>query len=435
MPAEPTLAPVPDADRLPALDLIRGVALLGILFVNIQVFGETFGSYMRMTPEPEQGLPGAISFYFVKLFCESRFYTIFSMLFGVGLALQWTRARAQGRAYTGVGVRRMLCLMVIGLVHALGMWFGDILFTYSIAGLLTIPFLKCRPRTLVTVAVSILVFSAFLGAAFMTFSKPGAIAAADPTALAQVDQSLPSFERLMQGFRVNAVPGGPEDPLWVSTETEAMRDGPYLQAFLFRAMSFGIILVVELLGMGWGIWAMFLLGVALLKSGYFTAAAAAWHRRSAVLGLGIGVPMIVGFAVLTASEQPRLVTFAAIILHNVGAVVMSFGYLGVLMLLAHSGALTAVKGAIARVGRMGLTNYLLESVIATAIFYHWGLAKFGETTRLERMGMVLGIYGVLVVFSALWLKVFRYGPMEWLWRSVTYLRAQPMLKARGAVGN
>jgi uncharacterized protein len=426
-----TLAPVADPERIDALDLIRGVALLGILFVNIQVFGDTFGSYMRITPEPEQGLAGAISFYFVQLFCESKFYPIFSMLFGVGLALQWMRARDKGRPYTAVGVRRMLALMAIGLVHALGIWYGDILFTYSICGLLTLPLLRCKPRTLILVAVIVLIVSTLLGAVLMSFMKGEAPPLADPAALAKVNMAAPPMTRLMEGFEHNAVPGGPEDPLWVQAETEAMRDGPYSQAFLFRAMSWAMIILFEILGMGWGIWAMFLLGVALLKSGFFSRERAPWHRRAALLGIGLGLPLMIAYALLLRGNNPRLELFSSIILHNVGSTAMSFGYIGVLTLLAHSTVLEGAKRAVMRVGRMGLTNYLLESLLATAIFYHWGLAMFAQTTRIERMGLVLGIYAVLLVASTLWLRVFQFGPMEWLWRSFTYLRFQPILRKAG----
>src|SRR5689334_19475874 len=162
-PQAPALAPVAESERIHALDVIRGIALLGILFVNVQIFGETFGTYVAQKPEPEQGLPGAISYYWVSLFCEGRFYTIFSMLFGVGLALQWTRAVSQGRSYTWYGVRRLLTLMVIGLIHGLFIWFGDILFVYSITGLITLPLLRARPRTLLVLAACVFIVGALLG--------------------------------------------------------------------------------------------------------------------------------------------------------------------------------------------------------------------------------------------------------------------------------
>jgi uncharacterized protein len=101
------------------------------------------------------------------------------------------------------------------------------------------------------------------------------------------------------------------------------------------------------------------------------------------------------------------------------------------MLVAHSPAIPTAKAAIARVGRMGLTSYLLESILATAIFYHWGLAWFGQTTRVERLGLTVLIYLAVLLIANLWLRAFHYGPMEWLWRSFTYLRPQPMLKRSG----
>jgi uncharacterized protein len=430
-PQAPALAPVAESERIHALDVIRGIALLGILFVNIQIFGETFGTYVAQKPESAQGLAGAISYYWVALFCEGRFYTIFSMLFGVGLALQWTRAVSRGRGYAWYGMRRLFTLMVIGLCHGLFIWFGDILFVYSIVGLITLPLLKARPRTLLIVAACVFIVGTLLGSAveayLMQVPPPP-----DPSKIPIRDPAIPPFQQLWSELSKGSVTQGPDDPFWIATETEAMRHGPFLQATLFRLLTFCMICVITLLGYGWTIWAMFLTGVAFLKLNVFTRERASWHRRLCAIGLGVGLPLVVAHSVINARAGSWSEHFVAAVLHVVGTVAMSFGYLGLFLVFAHSAAVPALKNAIARVGRMGLTNYLLESAIATGIFYHWGLGLFGETTRWQRTLLVLGIYAVLMALSTLWLKHFRYGPMEWLWRACTYLRLPAMRRTSAA---
>ncbi len=436
MPAEPTLAPTADSERIHALDLVRGVALLGILFVNIQVFGETFGSYTLPHPEPEQGLWGAVSYYFVAVFCAGKFYTLFSMLFGIGLALQWTRAQERGRAYAPFGARRMLALMAIGLLHGLLIWYGDILFAYSLFGLLTLPFLRARPATLIAISMSVLFVATLVGGVFTMLTMFNPPKPTDPALVnTLLNPDLPPFQRFLQAYEATDYKIPPSDPLWTLPETEAMRHGPYSQAFAFRAMSFGFIMIIVLVGMGWTIWSMFLLGVALYKSGAFTPERFGLHRRFATLCLPLGLALVAASTYLMSKPDKSMPELGlAVVLAMPGSVLMSLGYLGSIVLFAHSRALHGVKAAIARVGRMGLTNYLLESGLATFFFYHWGLGFFGQTTRIERMGLVLAIYLLLIGFSALWLRHFRFGPMEWLWRTLTYLRPQPMLRGAGKAG-
>jgi uncharacterized protein len=431
-----TLAPTAESERIHALDLVRGVALLGILFVNIQVFGEPFGSYTLPHPEPEQGLWGAISYYFVAVFCAGKFYTLFSMLFGIGLAIQWTRAQERARNYTAFGARRMLALMVIGLLHALLIWYGDILFAYSLFGLLTLPLLRARPRTLVAVSMGVLFAATLAGGVFTMLTMFNQPKPTDPALVNTIlNPDLPPFQRFWEAFSTQKIQAGPADPLWTMPETEAMRDGPYSQAFAFRALSFGFIMLIVLLGMGWTIWSMFLLGIALYKSGAFTTERLGLHRRFATICLPLGLALVAAGTYLMSKPDKTLPELGlAVVLAMPGSVLMSLGYLGSLVLFAHSRVMHGFKAAIARVGRMGLTNYLLESGLATFFFYHWGLGFFGQTTRIERMGLVLAIYLLLIGFSALWLRHFRFGPMEWLWRTLTYLRPQPMRRSQDQPG-
>ncbi|MCW5775500.1 MAG: DUF418 domain-containing protein [Phycisphaeraceae bacterium] len=459
-----TLAPVPESARINAIDAARGFALLGIFMVNVGMHGDVFGPFLD--PNPPQGLstPDLISHYFVKVFCEGKFYPLFSLLFGVGLAIQWQRARAGGRSLVGTGLRRLFILAVFGLAHALLLWYGDILFIYSTTGMLLLLLINCRARTLALAGAGMMAVCVALG---LLFGAMGALQAdaltadrapamvetspADGESAAIADEALTPdsppipetheprtpIERAMAVFgdptQMQGVGGPLTSPVWMDAEREAYRDGPFKQAFFFRAVTFASMLVFCAFGFWWNVAAMFLFGAAMLKAGLFEPRNHHWHKRLAILGLGIGLPASLLYASLPTIAPMWFFLLFANVLMMVGGPILSLGYLCAITLLVRSGAARTVTDALAKVGRMALTNYLLQSLLATGIFYWWGLGLFGETTKSERVGIVLGIYAAQVAFSVVWLRFFRFGPMEWVWRSLTYLRPQPMLRRAGAV--
>jgi len=225
------------------------------------------------------------------------------------------------------------------------------------------------------------------------------------------------------------------DPIWIAAEREAYSKGPMDQVLKFRFMTYVMYLVFGVMGFIWHMAGIFLLGAALLKSGVFEPERRDWHRRFVKLGVLVGLPAaVLAAAILEVfPDGPAQILIAPIVM--IGGPCLSLGYLGAITLLVRSGRARRVTGALAKVGRMALTNYLMQTLIATTIFYYYGLGLFGQTTRIERIGLVLGIYLCQIAFSAAWLKFFRYGPMEWLWRSLTYLRPQPILCERPAPSN
>ncbi len=474
------LTPVAESSRIDAIDVVRGFALLGIFLVNIGMHGDAFGLYFDPAPPAGSSPADRVVHYVVKVFCEGKFYPLFSLLFGIGLALQWQRARAAGRRLLGTGLRRLAVLSLFGLAHGLLLWYGDILFIYSIAGLLLLLLIDARPRTLAIIGACLMAVCALAGTglgtlgALETISRErnaAAVAPLETEALAQADPADPSptpddeaptdeahaaqdapepashtdeppdeadpgpktpIERALAVFedpsQMQGVGGPLSSPVWLEAETEAYRDGPYGQALFFRVVTFASMLVFCALGFWWNVAAMLLFGAAMLKAGLFEPRNAHWHRRFVLVGLFLGIPFGLLYAFLPVIAPPWVYMVAGNVLAMVGGPLLSIGYLGAITLIVRSGAARAATGAIAKVGRMALTNYLMQTVISTGIFYHWGLGLFGETTRIERVGIVLAIYAAQIVFSVLWLRFFRFGPMEWAWRSLTYLRPQPMLR-------
>lgn len=435
-PPVPPVSPVAPGQRIRAIDVCRGFALLGILMVNMQFFAEPFGTWMLFDRSGEPALD-RWAHRFVTIFAEGKFYPLFSMLFGMGLALQFSRAQGEGSKFTRRYIRRIAFLFVLGLAHALLLWYGDILFIYSFCAAILLACVRFKARTLLTIACLIVCISAPLSGVFSALSafKPPA----EEVAAASVEESRPAEDEppgevrtplgdLFAGFNEHGGAASPEQAWWLEAETRAYREGPWIQAFGFRAISWVFILIAGLFGFAWHALAMFFLGAALLKMGLFEDRQRAWAGRLALLGFGIGLPLVVG-GLVARDHLPRVAgLFLWSVTGQVGGPLMSLGYVGAIILIVRNARGAAAKGAglVANAGRMALTNYLTQTVVATAIFYHWGLGLFGQSTDAQRLGLALLIWACQLGVSTAWLSAFRFGPMEWLWRSATYARLQPM---------
>ena len=225
----------------------------------------------------------------------------------------------------------------------------------------------------------------------------------------------------------------PSTEHWRTGERLAYQEGPFSDSFAFRSLSFTYALIGGFFGYGWHVLAMFLLGAAFIKWDFFTAERRLWHLRLFLIGVGVGLTaefVSTGLFVVYDFEFGWWM-MAAAALHELGSFTLCLGYVGGLTLLANSGALRWLMHAMACVGRTALSNYIGQTVIATGFMYWWGLGWFGELSRPQMIGLVIAIYTGQLVVSPLWLKVFRIGPLEWLWRSLTYLRPQPLLRKDG----
>jgi len=454
-----TPGPIGVTDRIHAIDAARGFALLGILFVNIITFSQPFGTFIEPTPG-DVPVTDKLAFYFSKIFCEGKFYPLFSMLFGAGLTMQMARSRAAGRRFWPIGLRRLGVLALIGLCHAFLLWYGDILFVYSVVGLLLLVAARARPRTLTILAAAFLFMATVLSTGFgllttlsaapqsqsATAAEPGQATPANAAREAQIQTALNNgeprpFERLIRSFEHRALFEDAQNrgispmahPVWLQAETEVYQRGPWLDALGFRAMTYAMILIFVFLGFGWSVIAMILFGAALAKWSALAPDRLDLHRRWAFLGLGIGLPLSGIAAVAPAAWGVSLSSVLVFIpLQILSGPLVALGYFGLISVLVNRGVASGFFGGLAAAGRTALTCYLLETVLATLVFYHYGLGLFGTLSRLQVAGVVLAIYAIVVAFSIAWTARFRYGPMEWLWRSLTYLKAQPMRRADSA---
>ncbi len=442
--------PAEPGARLITLDAARGLALLGILCVNAMFFALPFGDVMNPKGPADASFIDRTAWFIVHTFAEGKFYPIFSMLFGYGLALQLERVRASGRSAGWFGVRRLSFLIIVGLLHATLLWYGDILFLYGTIGMLLLVFIRARAQTLfitggVLLLVSTMCMTGFAGLSAMSSaaqqaaqqqspvdpeSVPSTSDATAGTPKQDDEGSLPSEPRTpMERFwneMASGRMGDPSSPVWRETEIEVYRHGPYSQALLMRCFSWLMMLLVTGFTFGWHIMAMFMFGAGAAKLGVLDADRSAWHRRMATIGLAVGVPgAMMSTLVPHMIEGAGGLALSAMLLTLLGPA-LSLGYIGCMALVAQSRSMGAVGRAFAVTGRMAFTNYLTQTVVMTFIMYHWGLAKFASVGRAELLLLSLVVYGVQMVVSHLWLSRYRFGPLEWIWRAWTYGRAEPI---------
>jgi uncharacterized protein len=438
----------PATDRVGAIDSARGLALLGIFLVNISFFALPFGQVIMPGTQPGESLADQIVYYLTSVFCSGKFYAQFSMLFGIGLVLQMTRVESRGQRFVPLYLRRLAFLLALGFIHAIGIWYGDILFTYALAGLVLFFCRRMSGRGMVILSGILFGLAIFLSVV-ITFlmsiaPEPGNLENKAPTpAVAQAPASTPASPapvkeptewekspagRLLDGFASGKI-AAPQSELWMDLEREAYQKGPYVQAVVFRAVAWANFILYEIFGFFWSVLGLFFLGAGLFKLGLFEPRNIHWHKRFVWIGLFVGVPIAI-FGAFTSKLSDSMFVVGALngIAIYVAGPLMGLMYIGLMTLAVHHGAARWLTGALANVGRMALTNYLMQSLVASCIFYWFGLGYFDQLPRTTCAAIVVGIFIGQIVFSNVWLSIFRIGPMEWLWRSFTYLSLPPLFK-------
>jgi uncharacterized protein len=435
-PPAPRAEPVAAAERVASVDVLRGFALLGILAMNIVAFSWPGAAYGD--PTRGGGFTGLnrVIWIFNHLFFEAKMMTTFSMLFGAGLVLMSDRADAKGASLRGVYYRRVLWLIAIGLVHAYFIWSGDILVLYGECGLLLYPFRHKTPRTLIVLGVACLlllvpVFVGLLGA--MNYMKA---TTARVEAQKEAGQTPSRWDARIAGWwdniRPNLKPNEAERQKNFRKSLETYRGG-YWGIVKDRAKELWVEHTIGfVLGGLWVAGGRMLIGMGLMKLGVFSAERSRrFYTWMVLLGYGIGLPLVAYDAyTLIRHDFGLSYLFAGGIFYNYfGSVIVALGHVGAIMLVYQSGALAWLTRRLAAVGRMALSNYLTHSIVCTTLFYGYGFGLFGKVDRTGLLGIVLTIWAVQLWLSPIWLKYFRYGPAEWLWRSLTYWRLQPMRRA------
>lgn len=407
------LAPIAVTERIEAMDVLRGFALLGILLMNLEGFvGPVMASGTGLDPKLV-GMDRTVDLL-VYVLVQGKFYTLFSLLFGMGFAVMSQRAEQAGRPFAGVYWRRGLVLLALGVVHALFIWAGDILMMYALCSFLLLAFRPLPTRWFVWLGLAIYVMP--IGFMFLMGGMGSLL------------NGTEGWDKAMGGI-------GEQMRVLIESERAAYGSGSYADATWQRLKSAGMALS-NITMFGFIVFGMFLLGAWFVRSG-----AIARPREFPRLYAGLRwVALPVGLLAMLGSValEPTMdfATFdlrisAAFALQMLANLLMCLGYVAWVVRALDSPLWQRPLSALAPAGRMALTNYLMQSLVCTWIFYGYGLGYFEQLPRAWHPVFALALFGLQVLVSHLWLSRFRFGPMEWLWRSATYLKPQPLrLRAR-----
>lgn len=405
-------------DRHLSLDAMRGFGVMGILLLNIIGFSMPGAAYVNPSAwggvDPVNAGVWAVNF----VLFDGKMRGLFSVLFGASMLLVMQRAEASGQSAKSVHLNRMAWLFVIGAAHYILLWWGDILVPYAICGTLALMFVNKDVKQLVRWSIILFVLyfliSSLMVAGGWWQSIQGLAPGADAETVATTRKMLASFGE----------PGSPD-----IARDLALYKGGWPGIFADNLSTFPESLVNALLLFTLDTLAMMLLGMAMLKSGFILGLwAPEFYAKVARRAFGIGLgPMIALAAWVIATDYDTMVAFGAFFAFSFPfRVVLTIGWASLLLWLILRHRESALIGRVAAAGRAAFSNYLGTSLVMTFIFYGWGLGLYGSINRITAMLFVVGAWVIMLLWSKPWLARFRFGPAEWLWRSLARRKLQPM---------
>jgi uncharacterized protein len=424
----PVLAPARADERNGGLDAVRGFALLGILLLNICAFGLPSAAYVN--PAPAGGATGAnlVLWALSTVLADGKMRAIFSLTFGASVYLLVDRLCRKGAGADAADIhyRRMLWLMLFGILHAYLIWWGDILYYYASLGLVLYPLRKLSARALLIFAGILAVGLSALPIAYQhhlreqrsEYVQIQADLNAGKELSAQQQETKKDWEDVLKSMTPSA-----QD---LKLETDAHL-GSYLGLLQYRAKDVfhGHSAPLYFPFPWFDILSMMLVGIAMMKTGVLLAQRSTkFYLWMALLSFSIGLPANAWSVWVCIQNKFAL---ESLILSNATYELgrfTAFGYIALLMLAIRCGALRRLTASLASVGQMAFTNYILTSLICTTIFEGYGFALFGKLQRYELYAIVPFVWLVILVISPIWLSHFRFGPLEWVWRSLTYWKRQ-----------
>jgi uncharacterized protein len=373
-------------ERIEALDLMRGFALLGILLINMPAFHSPF-SYI----DPYSWFDGEWDteiFTFLDIFVQASFYPLFSMLFGYGLAMQFMKTQKNGWRFAPLAVKRLAFLLLIGIVHAFMIWYGDILIAYAVSGILLLGMLRLPPAWLLGFAALLYVVPQFFLTALMFIAV-----SVDPnfyTGMQEVQNSLSAY------------------PTGSFAEIFRQRFDDWLNGN--NPSTYFLLLLMVLPHM--------MLGAAAAKWRLVERAGQLKGVWAALAAGGLGI----GFLLKTTPFFFEKNYAFMYVQDSLGGPLVSIGYAAAIVLLAQYENFRKIFHPLANAGRMSMTIYIMQSIIATFIFYSYGLGLYGQVDIAVGTLIALGIFAIQLIFAEIWLSKFSQGPLELVWKKATYGR-------------
>ena len=426
--------PVATADRIKSIDAIRGVALLGILLMNIPGFGINWDFWYNITHSPRSG-NDYTAFKFMTMFFEGTMRGLFSMLFGAGMILfMQNKKDIPGRPPVAeYYYRRLLWLVFFGLINAFViLWDGDILFYYGLCGMVLFPFRKLNPKWLVVIALACVSFGLIKKQWSWNETRSRREAYKEAVAAKKENKHLSPEQQgaitKWEQLTTNQKP----DTAVMNNNVRKMRSGYFtiFNYFIPQNVDFE---VYYLYYDGWDMFVMMFLGMAMFLWGFFTnKLRTSTYVMWMLIGYGIGIPVAWQlfdkgyFGVLNIDDFVDRWSSSHFVFVEFRRIPITIGHASLIMLIYRSGWLRWLMKALANVGQMAFSNYLMQSIICTLFFYGYGLGYYNKLKFYELYYVVGAVWIFQLIFSSIWLSYFRFGPFEWLWRSLTYWRKQPM---------
>lgn len=468
------LAPIDESKRIDALDILRGIALIGILLMNIEWFNRPMVNLIGF----DNSLSGTdhAAGWLIRCFVEGKFYKLFALLFGMGFAVMLIRAKEVGRPFGAWFTRRMLALWILGIAHMVFLWSGDILHDYAFAGLMLLVWVNLLQKpnfqqydntrsylklSLIWLFIPIF-FSTIAGIGagiFIDHEKTLANWEEDQEIATTVAQRTKLPEDALELVESNlleskelSIESTNEADESIDTkeesikdlvtekreiqekelaETKAFTEGDYWQATSYRLEFLAFMLPFSPLFAFTMLIPIFILGFWFVASKRIVNYQQYMPMYKTMMRVGLPLGIFLNAAGLLLLQQPSAEISTVIMavgemIFFVGQYVLTAGYLGLVICLLNNEKWHARLARFAPMGKMALTNYLMHSLILTTIFYGYAGGQFGQISRGPQVLIVLAIIIFQILLSTWWLNRYRFGPLEWLWRSITYKQLQPM---------
>ena len=384
------LQPIEKTQRIHTIDIIRGFSLFGILCVNMLAF------YVPMPHVTDlqtwfTDVYDIIAHQYLDIYVQSSFYPLFSMLFGYGITMQFVKAQKANQSFYKFASKRMIVLFALGMLHAYLIWWGDILATYAFCGAFLLLFIRFSIKRLLIIA---LILNGLFQALFI-----GSIIAVN-----SIEEE--SFQIEMEAIDIMAV----------DESITAYATGTWLDAFEQRKKD----LAIQFAPMMWisslfTILPYMLIGAAASKARLFERAKEKWLTWTILAIVGLSIGLWLKSAAFT--NEGFLYDYLKV---YVGGPILAVGYAAVIVLLCLLPVVVKALSPVAKLGRMSLTMYLLQSIILSVVFYHWGFGYYGKISVVEGIYMAIVIYIIQLIIAELWLMKFSQGPIEWFMKKIIY---------------
>ncbi|WNB91348.1 DUF418 domain-containing protein [Bacillus sp. NEB1478] len=396
-------APIGEKQRIESLDILRGIAIFGILLVNMKSFSGPDDPVRSLSYEFFDQPYHIWTNILLDFFVQGNFITMFSFLFGFGMILMAERAAENDKGFVTVWIRRQFVLLAFGILHVVLFWYGDILITYSIVGLLMLLFYKLPPKFLLIAGIVLLVLYGLFMTSLTYFYWASGTALSEQAAsnahyLSEIKQSVQIYSEGTFG----------------EITSERIREWTDLNSFLPFFIA--------------GLLPMFLWGAYAAKKRTFSNRTL-WKLWFATMILGAGSKLL---PILWFGYKGEDWHYDTVMSwgYEFGGPMMSIFYICSIVLLNRHGKFKRLFNLFRFTGRMAFTNYLTQSIVATTIFYSYGFGLYGKYGPLVGVCFAFIIFGVQVVFSKWWLANYYFGPFEWVWRSLTYGKVQRLKRAK-----